>query len=465
MVVVLVCAASIGIARPRGGWAPSWPWVALSALAALLVGAELGAVRLGAIERGAFDGPVGKAATVRGFVTAVPRRASGRVAVRIQTRAGRLAVEAVEPVPDLPIGREVVAFGTIRTPAPWEAGYLERYGIREILEARRVELTGGRRGGLAAIADHVRDRAEVALGRGTPGPEEALLRGFLLGEDDRIDPATVDDFKRSGLAHLLAVSGDTVMLLGLLTVAVLSLVGVPLKTRLICVLALIALYVPVTGAGPSIQRAGIMGATGVVAALAGRPRARWYAVLLAAVPDPRPQPPREWRHRLATQLRGRDRDPAMGFAVSQPPARAGGLVGDGRAPSARRGRRGDDLGHPGHRSADGERVRLDLDRLSAGQHPRPARGGADDVAGDAAPASRARCPRSRLEPLTWLAGLLAAYVAQVAHWLGSPSWARLNVPLDGAPAVAAPTWRSGWGCRWRLPGSLGGASCGDPRTP
>src|SRR5205814_4459742 len=58
--------------------------------------------------------------------------------------------------------------------------------------------------------------------------------------------------------------------------------GVPLRARLIALLALIAVYVPVAGAGPSIQRAGIMGAAGVVAALAGRPRWRWYALLLAA---------------------------------------------------------------------------------------------------------------------------------------------------------------------------------------
>ena len=47
----------------------------------------------------------------------------------------------------------------------------------------------------------------------------------MLGEDDRIDPATVDDFKRSGLAHLLAVSGENVMLLALLAVPLLALLG------------------------------------------------------------------------------------------------------------------------------------------------------------------------------------------------------------------------------------------------
>ncbi len=47
-------------------------------------------------------------------------------------------------------------------------------------------------------------------------------------------------------------------------------------------LALIAIYVPLTGAGPSIMRAGVMGAAGTVAALAGRPASRWYSLLLAA---------------------------------------------------------------------------------------------------------------------------------------------------------------------------------------
>src|SRR5215210_3001158 len=67
---------------------------------------------------------------------------------------------------------------------------------------------------------------------------------------------------------LLAVSGQHVMLLCLLVLA--------------AALLLVALYVPLAGGGPSIQRAGVMGAAGLVAALAGRPGSRWYALGLAA---------------------------------------------------------------------------------------------------------------------------------------------------------------------------------------
>src|SRR6266498_2707941 len=58
--------------------------------------------------------------------------------------------------------------------------------------------------------------------------------------------------------------------------------GLGRRARLAGVLGLIAVYVPLTGAGPSILRAGVMGAAGLVAALAGRPASRWYALGLAA---------------------------------------------------------------------------------------------------------------------------------------------------------------------------------------
>lgn len=126
-------------------------------------------------------------------------------------------------------------------------------------------------------------RAEAALGRGMPAREAALARGFVLGEDKRIDAGTTEDFRRAGLSHLLAVSGQNVALLVLLAMPVLAALGLPLRTRLLWVLGLIAAYVPLAGAGPSIQRAGIMGALSVLATLAGRRASRFYALVLAAV--------------------------------------------------------------------------------------------------------------------------------------------------------------------------------------
>ena len=70
----------------------------------------------------------------------------------------------------------------------------------------------------------------------------------------------------------MAVSGENVTLLALLAMPVLGAFGVPLRERLIWMIALIAVYVPLAGSGPSIQRAGVMGAVGLLATLAGGER-------------------------------------------------------------------------------------------------------------------------------------------------------------------------------------------------
>jgi competence protein ComEC len=129
----------------------------------------------------------------------------------------------------------------------------------------------------------IRERAEAALGRGMPRREAALARGFVLGEDEEVDERTVEDFRRSGLSHLLAVSGQNVALLALLAMPVLAMFGVPLATRLVWILGAIVVYVPLGGAGPSILRAGVMGALSVLATLAGRRASRLYGLAIAAV--------------------------------------------------------------------------------------------------------------------------------------------------------------------------------------
>ena len=114
-----------------------------------------------------------------------------------------------------------------------------------------------------------------------PAREAALARGFVLGEDEGIDAGTNEDFRRSGLSHLLAVSGENVTLLGLLAMPLLGAFGIPLRERLLWVLGLIAVYVPLAGSGASIQRAAVMGAAGLLATLAGRRASRLYALALA----------------------------------------------------------------------------------------------------------------------------------------------------------------------------------------
>jgi competence protein ComEC len=72
------------------------------------------------------------------------------------------------------------------------------------------------------------------------------------------------------------------MLLAALALPLLIFAGLGLRWRLAVLGALVALYVPLAGAGPSLQRAGVMGLAGIAAMAASRPASRSYALLLAA---------------------------------------------------------------------------------------------------------------------------------------------------------------------------------------
>jgi competence protein ComEC len=443
------CAGAFGGTRAAGRMAAA-AWLALLGLAFAAVGGGIGIARVGAIDAGALDLAPGGHIAVTGHVAAVPRRTDGTVRVQVATPDGRLLVEAPEPLPDLPVGRTVHASGQIRDPAPWEAAWLSRFGIRDVLSASTVELRSGRRGGPVSLLDDARTRAEAALGRGTDADRAALLRGFVLGQDDRIDPGTVEEFRRSGLSHLLAVSGQNVLLLALLAWPLLALLGLRLHSRLLVTLALIAVYVPVAGGGASIQRAGVMGAAGVLAALAGRPRSRAYIVLLATAAtlalNPRVSGDAGWQLSFAAVL---------GIMLWARPLRAA-LIGRGRAWEAAVA---DPAGDPSHspaseavRGALADGVAVTVAATLATAPLIASQFGVFSVA--SLPANllalpavapvmwlgmlaglAGQLPWLPIEPLTWLAGALAGYVAQVASWLAAPDWAQVEVSVDGPVAL------------------------------
>jgi competence protein ComEC len=295
-------AADAGIAAPGGAEVVATGTrgvpvvVGCVAAAAVMVGALVAELRVAALEGGQLPGLHGRAVAGRAVVLEPFRERSGGPAVARARLIGRAVAAAVSVADEVAVlrvrpavhpgawpdvGEIVDVAGTVAPLGRYDA-YQRRRGAGAAVEVSRLRATGARRGGAAGLVDAIRRRAEAGLTWNLPPPRATLLRGMVLGQDDQLSDATRDDFERSGLAHVLAVSGQNVMLLATLVLAAGALTGLRLRARLVLALALVAVYVPLTGAGPSIQRAGVMGAAGLVAALAGRPAHRWYALGLAA---------------------------------------------------------------------------------------------------------------------------------------------------------------------------------------
>lgn len=266
------------------------PVLALAVAAAVLSGALLAHARLQTLDRSVLHGALG--ATTHGRATllepARPSRRGGQSArARLEEGRGRgeqvlLRAGRRTRWPPVAVGDVLSVRGRLEALGPHD-DYQRRRGAHAVLVLHAVSGTGGHRGGLAGSLDRARSRAEAGVASGLAPPEGALARGMVLGEDERLAEPVREDFRASGLSHLLAASGQNVMLLGALALPVLTALGLGLRQRLGIVLALVAAYVPLAGAGPSIQRAGVMGAAGLTAGLAGRPASRWYALLLAAL--------------------------------------------------------------------------------------------------------------------------------------------------------------------------------------
>jgi competence protein ComEC len=314
-------AVGLGLGEAGGGVALVVAAVLLGTLAALrapglgavgavlvLAGSAAADVRLEAIDAPADRVRDGRPVTLRAHLLTPPRPNPFGASAEIRVTTGalrhaRLLLRGARwaPLPrSLTIGEEVRVEGRLEAldastgaDPPPAAGsgeassfdfdaYLRARGVAGELLLEEVRRTGRRRQGVPGALDRMRARAERAVVAGMPEPQGALLRGMVLGQDEAIDEAVREDFRDSGLAHLLAVSGQNVMLLAALALPVLALAGAGLRIRFAVLAGVIALYVPLAGAGPSLQRAGVMGLAGIAALSASRPASRWYALLLAA---------------------------------------------------------------------------------------------------------------------------------------------------------------------------------------
>lgn len=295
--------------------------------------------------------------------------------------------------------------------------------------------------GIAAVAllaivhsGELRSRASDALGRGVPPREAELARGFVLGEDEGIDPATVEDFRRSGLSHLLAVSGQNVALLALLATPLLAALGIPLRTRLFWILALIAAYVPLAGAGASIQRAAVMGSLNVLAMLAGRRASRFHALGIAAAVtlaiDPGIAADVGWQLSFAAVLGILLLAPQLRSSLA--PRLGAGSLGRSLADAASMTTAATLATAPLIAFHFGE---LSTTTLLANLLAAPAVAPAMWLGMIAAAAGQ--LPGFPVEVFNSVNALLLAYVAQVAAWCGRPSWAYLHVQLTLAGLCAA----------------------------
>jgi competence protein ComEC len=236
-------------------------------------------------------------------VTADPRPVTGRVVgaqrmgdlVVLEARAERLLARGRATALRRPVtvfaaptgwtqrlpGERLRVTGRLR-PALGGGGsaLIESYGAP--VRLRRAppldRLAGRLRAGLRTAADVL------------PADERGLLPGLVVGDTGRLDPAVREEFRRTGLTHVVAVSGQNVAILLAAVLLVARRAGLGPRTAAVLGALGLAFFVVLARPSPSVLRAASMGGLGLVATVTGRERAalRLLAgtVLLLVLADP-----------------------------------------------------------------------------------------------------------------------------------------------------------------------------------
>ena len=156
--------------------------------------------------------------------------------------------------------------GRLHPPSP---GQRHRLAVRHIVGQMDVSHVIDWSPGSPLARSTQRTRALLERGAGAMDPtDRSLFLGLVLGDDRRQPPALIDDFRRAGLGHLTAVSGQNVAFL----LAVMN----PLLRRCrpawrwLLTIALLGWFAALTRFEPSVLRATVMAAVSATAFGLGR---------------------------------------------------------------------------------------------------------------------------------------------------------------------------------------------------
>lgn len=173
-------------------------------------------------------------------------------------------------------GDYVSVAGTLLEPGDFDqfsyTSFLARQGIHSLMRQGTLMVVEPR-----AVSDVVvwliqlRDSARSIILNALPQPQSGLLVGILLGNERYLSPQVAQDFSRTGLSHIIAISGFNMAVLSGAALALLR----PLHHRrpVLAVgltIGLLGLYTIYVGAGASVMRAAVMCSLLLIAPLVQR---------------------------------------------------------------------------------------------------------------------------------------------------------------------------------------------------
>lgn len=164
--------------------------------------------------------------------------------------------------------------------------YLTRRGIHYTLNISSADI--GKLGEIrlplpSVLMEIVRTRVRTVFSESVGGREGSLMIAMMLGDRLNLPHDLTLDFRRTGLSHIIAISGLHVGFILLMLEKILNLLPLTPKLATLLKIAVLWFYCILTGATPSVLRAVIMATVYLGGKLAGRKPDALNSLALAAL--------------------------------------------------------------------------------------------------------------------------------------------------------------------------------------
>jgi competence protein ComEC len=261
-------------------WSPAVsPWVAVAVLvvtavfrrpAMVILTAGLLAACLGARawqgDRPAAPGPFSSTATL----VDDPQDVAGAVVAEVRARGHHFEVwahgQSASVLADRQAGQRIQVQGRVAPRPPDDDLDARRHVVGVVTAAQLIAVPGD--GPLVAGVNALRG-VLLAGARPLSADQRSLYGGFVLGDVRGQSPVVADDFRGSGLSHLLVVSGENVAFVVAVAGPLLRRLGP--RARWVATVAVLIVFAALTRFEPSVLRATAMALIGVTAWSLGRP--------------------------------------------------------------------------------------------------------------------------------------------------------------------------------------------------
>lgn len=162
-------------------------------------------------------------------------------------------------------------FARARNPGEFDSrSYYRGQGVDCRMYGEDVEISGGDVSPLPELLRQIREKAKQNIMRSAAAEDAGIFSAAVLGDKKALDSQIKDLYQKNGIAHLLAISGLHLSIIGMGGYKLLRKAGLGYKGAGLAGAAFIFCYGAMTGGSPSVVRAVVMMSTGFLASYLGR---------------------------------------------------------------------------------------------------------------------------------------------------------------------------------------------------